>query len=342
MEACLVNEQTRWSKHTRPLVTVVALLATSAALARPAVVLFPALGHNEAVTVTGRVYKDAGTQGSSTFSRNLRRLTASNWVGAPVELKFAGVTTEVRAGKDGVFTTTLKPEAGTRFPTGIGFIDVRAGEGAASGRGAVNIVSKDAPFVVVSDFDDTLAVTNVLSARKLVANALFNDSTTQPVVPGMSGFYECLRTEKKASPGFALVSGSPEQFVPRIAVFLAHHDFPFFGMYLRNFGPDTMSGYKQPKVRHLLQTLPQKFILVGDSGEHDPEVYAEMRREFPERIAAIYIRNAGNTADTSRFEGMTLFDDAKDAAADALKKGLISGDCFQRAFPQATASDSVP
>lgn len=339
-EASLVNEQTRRSSSVARALPLLVVLAASTAIAAPAISLFPAIGRPDAVTVTGRVYKEAPTHGSSTLSRNLRRLTASNWTGAPVSLRFEGVTTEVRSAKDGVFTATLRPAVGSTFAPGIGFIDVKVGK-AASSRGAVEIVGDQAPFMVISDFDDTLAITNVLSARKLVANALLNDSKTQPVVVGMSPFYGCLRTEKAAAPGFALISGSPEQYASRIAGFLGHHRFPFFGMYLRNFSPSTMSGYKQPHIRRLLEQFPQKFVLVGDSGEKDPEIYAEMRAAFPDRIAAIYIRDAGRSENPKRFEGMVLFDDAREAAADAVKKGLMTSECFTRAFPEATASDAV-
>jgi phosphatidate phosphatase APP1 len=35
-----------------------------------------------------------------------------------------------------------------------------------------------------------------------------------------------------------------------------------------------------------------KFILVGDSGEKDPEAYAKLAVKYPERITKIYIRKA--------------------------------------------------
>ena len=39
----------------------------------------------------------------------------------------------------------------------------------------------------------------------------------------------------------------------------------------------------------LYSNLP--FVLVGDSGQHDPEVYADVVREHPGRVRAVYIRN---------------------------------------------------
>jgi phosphatidate phosphatase APP1 len=47
----------------------------------------------------------------------------------------------------------------------------------------------------------------------------------------------------------------------------------------------------------------RRFVLVGDSGEKDPEVYSKLAARFPERVVAILIREvSGRDLDTSRFE----------------------------------------
>ena len=47
------------------------------------------------------------------------------------------------------------------------------------------------------------------------------------------------------------------------------------------------------------------FVLVGDSGEQDPEVYAALIRKFPEQIKKIYIRNVTNEeAGNDRFNAV--------------------------------------
>jgi phosphatidate phosphatase APP1 len=88
-----------------------------------------------------------------------------------------------------------------------------------------------------------------------------------------------------------------------------------------------MKGYKEPVLRALLSTFPQRVVLVGDSGERDPEIYALMRREFPDRVAAIFIRDVGRSSDASRFEGMVLFATAADAARVAADRGLLPREC---------------
>ncbi|MHB8872657.1 MAG: phosphatase domain-containing protein [Myxococcaceae bacterium] len=319
----------------RSLLLLAALLLPGAAPAAPAIVLFPALGRGEQVVVSGRVLQEAPSAGSSTLSKNLRRLMAPNWEGAVVTVGFAGLKETATSGSDGAFAVTFTAPKGSPFEPGVREVSARVDGAQAVAR--VGIVGADAPFFVISDFDDTLAVTNVTSTKKLLKAALLEDGHTQPVVPGMAPFYQCLHDGKPSPPGFALVSGSPVQYVPRTNLFLAKNGFPFFGLYLRDLGPSTLKNYKQPFIRKLLGELPHKAVLIGDSGEHDPEVYAEIRAEAPSRISRIYIHDVGRSADPKRFEGMVLFQRAKDAADDAVAQGLITAACRDRAFGAAGA-----
>jgi phosphatidate phosphatase APP1 len=162
-------------------------------------------------------------------------------------------------------------------------------------------------------------VTNVVKTSGLFEAALLQDENSQPAVPGMAQWYACLRQNAAARPGLAFVSGSP-------------HGFPPSGLYLRNMGPSTLSGYKQPVLRTLLTRFSQPLVLIGDSGEKDPEVYAEIRRESPGRIRRIYIRAAGGPQRATRFEQMVRFTDAKEAALDSRAQGLADEACVRDHF----------
>lgn len=313
------------------LLVASSLLVALGAEAGPKVLLLPALGAPTGLTVGGRVLKAAPKDGHSTFTRNLRRLGASGWPDVAVEVRCLGGVARAVTDGEGSFQVHLAPDAGQLFPVGRADCEARAAK-ADPGLAPVEIVAAQAPFVVLSDFDDTLAITNVVDGPKLVEAALLQDENSQPAVPGMADFYRCLRADKPATPGFALVSGSPLQYTTRVARFLGKHGFPFFGLYLRDLGPDTLRGYKQPVLRALLGQLSNDVVLVGDSGEHDPEVYAEIRKEAGARVKAIYIRNAGRAADVRRFQDMVLFDDPALAARDAVSRGLASGPCVSQAF----------
>jgi phosphatidate phosphatase APP1 len=315
------------------LAVLVLALVAAPALADPAVLLSPALGRPGGVTLQGRVLAET-PHGSTALSRNLRSLAARNWEGAKVEVSFQGLAATVTSGKDGNFQVTLQPSKGRAFPPGRH--SAQASVTGATAMARVEILADSTPFLVISDFDDTLAISEVTQPDKLVTNALLRDEGTQKAVPGMPGFYGCLGASVEAVPGFALVSGSPIQFMPRVGAFLARHEFPAgFGLYLRDLGPGSLSDYKQPIIRGLLQRFPQPVVLVGDSGEKDPEVYAQIREEFPGRVRAIYIRDAGNSADATRFSDMVLFKDASTAALHAVQAGLARRSCVTAAFPQA-------
>ena len=307
-----------------------ALFAATVASAEPQILLFPSLGRPEEVAVQGRVLREAPTPGSSVLSRNLRRLTAPDWPGAPVEVTFHGSTVKTVAGSDGVFEARFSfPEPSAPAP---GMREVQAHVPGAWARSVVRVIGPDAPFLVISDFDDTVAVTNVTDRGRFAAAALLQDADTQPAVPGMSALYQCLVEEQPAKAGLAFVTGSPHQYAGRVAAFLALNGFPTAGLYLRDLSPSTLSNYKQPVIRKLLRAVDQSVILIGDSAERDPEVYAQIRREYPDRVLAIYIRDAGGSADARRFQDMVLFKEAREAAADAVQRGFISEQCRARKF----------
>src|SRR3546814_10185473 len=46
------------------------------------------------------------------------------------------------------------------------------------------------------------------------------------------------------------------------------------------------------------------FVLIGDSGQRDPEIYAQVVREHPGRVAAIYIRDVTRNPERDRGIGI--------------------------------------
>jgi phosphatidate phosphatase APP1 len=318
---------------------LLALAAPAAAGAGGSVVLIPSLARPTQVVVTGRVL-DAAPEahpGASALERNARRLAAPDREDAEVEVTFAGQLRRVRSGEGGFFEAAFAAPAHRPFPTG--WQPVRAASGPDAATGGVQVVDDGAPFLLVTDFDDTLAVTNVESARATLGAALLQDADTQPVVPGMAGFYRCLLAAGPGpAPGGLVVSGSPVDFAARVEAFLARHGFPPLALALRRLGPRTLSGYKEPVLRGLISRFPQPVVLVGDSGERDPEIYAALRAEFPGRVAAVFIREAGGPHGPGRFEGMTLFGAAADAAREAAARGLADPACVAREFPPPRAA----
>ena len=83
--------------------------------------------------------------------------------------------------------------------------------------------------------------------------------------------------------------------------------------------------YKSKIIASILEAYPRRrFILVGDSGEKDPEVYGLMARRYSDQVTHIYIRNVtAERADAPRYREAfkdvpdgkwRLFDDPEEVA----------------------------
>jgi hypothetical protein len=315
-------------------IATAALALPSGVAAKGAVLLPPALGRTDEVWIAGRVLRDAPPAGGSPAARNGGALAARNRKGARVEIAFLGREAAGVSGHDGEFEVAIRA-GDAPFPPGPQPVEVRS-RGAVA-RGVVHVVAPDAPFLVVSDLDDTVAVTNVGSTRKMLAATFLEDADTQPAVPGMAELYRCLAASRPA-PAFAIVSGSPVQLAPRVARFLERNGFPPAALFLRNLGPSSLSGYKEPVLRRIADRFPQPLVLVGDSGERDPEIYAALARDRPGRVRAIFIRRAREPAGPpGRFSGELLFADAGEARARAAADGLAPPGCGTPPLPPAGA-----
>ena len=206
-------------------------------------------------------------------------------------------------------------------------------------------MSPQAPFLLVSDFDDTMAVTGVTSPTRLLATTFLEDGDTQPAVPGMASLYRCLAAPRPggADPVLAIVSGTPVQFAPRMVRFLAKNGFPPAALYLRDLGPGTLSGYKQPALERLAARFPQPMVLVGDSGEKDPEIYAAFAAAHPGRVLATFIRQANAApGPPARFAAARLFADPAQAGREAAARGLAEAACVEGAFPAGAKGGAAP
>ncbi len=160
------------------------------------------------------------------------------------------------------------------------------------------IAPDDAQFVVVSDMDDTVIRSNVTNLLKLLANTLFKNSRTRLPFAGVAKFYRALQkgTQDSFNPIY-YVSNSPYNLYDLLQDFFAVRGIPSGPIFLRDFGftERYMAADKNHKAIQIIRLMELHpglaFILIGDSGEHDTDIYAEIVRQNPGRIAAIYIRD---------------------------------------------------
>lgn len=149
---------------------------------------------------------------------------------------------------------------------------------------------------VMSDLDDTIKITQVRDRKATLQNTFLREFRP---VPGMAEFYQTLARSNHAA--FHYVSASPLQLFAPLNEFVISNGFPAGTLHLKPFRWKDRSffslfadpvKYKLSVIEPLLKQFPdRKFILVGDSGERDPEIYGELARRFPGRIVRIYIRD---------------------------------------------------
>lgn len=172
--------------------------------------------------------------------------------------------------------------------------------------GSVNLISKRG-ISVISDFDDTVKISHVSDRKKMLNLSLYQDF--EPA-PGMPVLYSGWGNQGCA---FHFVSSSPWHLYEPIDAFLNANGFPERSMSLKSFRlKDSsllnlfLSGTKTKpiQIRPILNAFPKRqFVLVGDTGEHDPEVYAAMLKEFPDQIDVIMLRNVTDQKrDDERFQ----------------------------------------
>ncbi|HDZ14736.1 hypothetical protein LCGC14_1557840 [marine sediment metagenome] len=209
--------------------------------------------------------------------------------------------------------------------------------------GELLLPSKQAEFGVISDIDDTILHTGVVSSLKwkVVFNTLFKKAGQRIPLEGAAQFYGLLhrgKTGNGANPIF-YVSHSPWNLYRYLEMFLTKNNFPKGPILLRNFprwggfGSTDEKPEKQKEIVNILKTYPDlKFILIGDSGEHDADIYKEIAEQYPDNILAIYLRSVDHKKKMERVKGVfekykttpvLLVESSKQAIEHARENGFI-------------------
>lgn len=313
--------------------------------------VFTSYGTDEKVIIRGRVLegdlaKTARPEDSrfTNLIRNLGFLDSDEVKHAAVEIQFAGKTIQARTDRDGVFEVAVGGFVGLK----PGYHDVQVslvGDKdflASSAHGKVVVQTRqDSSFGVVSDIDDTIHYSHASNKLKAARTLLLGNETTLKPVPGMAALYQALDL---ASDGLkdgdvSYLSGSPINFAGRIESYLQDQGFPRGSLQLKNMGfrkgeenPIQHSSYKLEHLRNLFETYPEKsFFLFGDSGEADPEVYAQITSEYPDRILGVFINQVTDEASNSkRFAGMSLIRSGLDAAQILYQQGVLSEEALEQ------------
>jgi len=153
---------------------------------------------------------------------------------------------------------------------------------------------------IISDFDDTLVVSNVTNKLKLGINTLFKNYKQRKAVKIMAKWFkEILAKNPKNSPSaLFIISGSPQQLSKAVEGFLNYHNFPKHTLILKKAHGDKKDpltdqfAYKVQKIEKLIKLYPNiRWYMFGDSGEKDRKVYAYVKNKYPKNVLKYYIRD---------------------------------------------------
>ena len=233
----------------------------------------------------------------------MRRFLRRSIADAPLVARYCGAEQRLTTDRDGYFRVHIAP--GERPPADrrwhrveLELIDPPG----VKATGDVFVPPPNCRFVVISDIDDTITETGVANKLLMLWRLFMQGADSRTAFPGVAALLRALH--RGASGGelnpMLYVSRGPWSIYEVLDAFFNEHRIPVGPvLFLREWGltwesplPRRAKGHKLALIRNMLALygdLP--FILIGDSGQRDPEIYAQIVREHPGRVAAIYIRN---------------------------------------------------
>jgi phosphatidate phosphatase APP1 len=322
-------------------------------------------GNATRANVYGRVIekREIGTSSpTDTLIRNLyntyRRADSDPLRFAKVKVGYNSATAAMKADNEGFFGGWLETTEDTKHGDEWEKYSVEllrtaspAGETAPSvvkGDGEILVPPASARLCIISDIDDTVIQSRVSNFLLAARTVMLGNARTRLPFPGVAAFYDALRNGARGdekNPIF-YVSSSPWNIYDVISEFMDIQKIPKGPLLLRDWdiGWSSLSSARHSEhkggiIKNILELYPHlDVILIGDSGQHDPEIYRRAVADYPNRIKAIYIRDVTRTAERSASvqkladevhaaqSVLVLAEDTLGAAKHASEQGWISPD----------------
>lgn len=159
---------------------------------------------------------------------------------------------------------------------------------------------------MISDIDDTIKHSGIGSGAKEIFRNIFIRDLGDLTIEGVKEWYS-----KMADLGVKLhyVSNSPWQLYPLLVSFFAKAGLPQGSFHLKQYSGmlqgifEPVAERKKGTLERIIQDFPKRrFILVGDSGEADLELYTELLLANPGRILGVFIRDVTTTKPQGFFD----------------------------------------
>ena len=331
--------------------------------------ILPYRGHGtrRELFLRGRVLEEAGITRAGQYDaiwKNIlnmaRRFASDEVAGARVRASFEGLVVETTADEEGFFEVRFQLAEPLDGPGGWHQVGLELLSPPSPGGGGVRskghvLVPHGARFGVISDLDDTVVRSSATNVLKMAWIVVRNNAHTRLPFEGVAAFYRALQLgldSKPSNPVF-YVSSSPWNIYDMLVDFLNVHGVPHGPLFLKDWSLSVLGKHRDYKIgviRHLLSTYENlPFVLIGDSGEEDPEIYLQAVQEHQGRIKAVYIRDVTSVerdaevramAEEARKLGteMVAVPDTTAAAEHAASIGLIAPEAIAAVRAESTAS----
>jgi phosphatidate phosphatase APP1 len=267
----------------------------------PQTIAYQGYGSTSWVRVLGRVVLTSKPTPGSAAERAARNGTQNvrGWrafTSVPiqyteVEVEIGGVTARVHADRGGLVDTVVQVSLTPGWHTAV----LRA-EGTEPVEARIFVISPDTRLGIVSDIDDTIMVTALPRPFLALWNTFVLNERARMATPGMAVLMDRLKVEYPDAPVIYLSTG-PWNAAPTLARFIARNLYPSGALLLTDWGltHDRWFRSGQEHKRRNLDLLAQEFpnmrwLLFGDNGQHDEEIYSGFAQEHPDQVAAIGIR----------------------------------------------------
>lgn len=269
---------------------------------------FLAFGNENEVFFKGRVIK-AYTEKRPSSRNNwlsnivaaIKRYSGSSIPLAKVEINFQDKSYTVSTDEDGVFELHIGDSVPSTETNELVTFQVVEPESRKSIVAHLEVSRYYGTTGVISDIDDTIIISHSTEIGKKFWLSISKNAYTRRPLPGVSEFYKKI-TENRSLPIF-YVSSSDWSLFDLIKDFLRFRHIPEGPILLKdkhiNLKNIWKSGggdhtHKFDKITLLMEMYPEmQFYLIGDSGQHDPEIYAKIIQDYPGRVKDVFIRVVG-------------------------------------------------
>jgi len=267
----------------------------------PKTIAYQGYGSTEWVRVLGRVVlaskpvpgsrADHAAKNGTQNVRGWRAFTSVPIPGSEVEIEVGGTVTKVRADRGGLIDIDVRVSLSPGWHTAV----LRS-QGTEPAEASIFVIGPETRFGIVSDIDDTVMVTALPRPFLALWNTFVLSERARMATPGMAVLLDRLTVEHPDAPVIYLSTG-PWNAAPTLGRFLTRNMYPSGALVLTDWGLTqdrwfrSGQAHKRQNLERLAAEFPNmRWLLIGDNGQHDEQIYSAFAQEYSDRVAAIAIR----------------------------------------------------